>query len=186
MKQSVGYSLLELMISLAITGVLSATALPAIANLIQSQSQLATAYNLINDINSARQAAISYQRKIIYCGSDDGKTCSKKWSKMTLIFINNDDNNKTLGDEDILLNSRNSARNHSSFSWRAFKNKSYLAFLPSGFTDYQNGSFTICPADKDPRYAKQIIINTAGRTRFARDNDNNGVANDANGDDLEC
>lgn len=186
MKQSIGYSLLELMVSLAIMSLLSVTALPAIANFVQSQSQLSTSYGLINDINWARQAAVSYQRKITYCGSNDGKRCSKTWSKMTLTFINNDNDNKTLGEDDQLLNSRRATNNHTFFSWRAFKNKSYLVFLPNGFTDYQNGSFTLCPSDKNASHAKQIILNTAGRTRFSRDTDNNGVVNDASGSDLAC
>jgi len=186
MKQLHGYSLLELLISLTIMSLLSVTALPAIANLIQSHSQLSTSYGLINDINWARQAAVSYQKKITYCGSNDGTSCTKTWSKMTLTFINNDDDNRTLGENDQLLNSRRAANKRTHFSWRAFKNKSYLVFLPSGFTDYQNGSFTLCPFDKDAAYAKQIILNTAGRTRFARDTDNNGIVNDASGNDLEC
>jgi len=105
---------------------------------------------------------------------------------MTLTFINNDNDNKTLGEEDQLLNSRRAKKDRTLFSWRAFKNKSYLVFLPNGFTDYQNGSFTLCPFDKNASNAKQIILNTAGRTRFARDTDNNGVVNDANGNDLDC
>ena len=73
-----------------------------------------------------------------------------------------------------------------SMSWRAFRSRSYLQFNSKGYTAWQNGSFLYCPPDRDPRFARMVVLNAQGRARRARDRDGDGIAEDTRGRPLSC
>ena len=70
--------------------------------------------------------------------------------------------------------------------WRSFQNRAYIRFKPNGSTDWQNGSFTYCPADGDLQLAKGIIINVQGRVAKSADRNLDGVDEDSRGRPLRC
>jgi len=56
---------------------------------------------------------------------------------------------------------------------------------PNGYTRYQNGTFTYCPKE-GLKYARAIILNAAGRMRYSKDSDNDGINEGADGKPLRC
>jgi hypothetical protein len=50
----------------------------------------------------------------------------------------------------------------------------------------QNGTFKLCPADNDAKYARAVVISKTARVRRPKDSDGDGVYDDANGKALVC
>ncbi|MCP3673585.1 MAG: hypothetical protein GY829_03815, partial [Gammaproteobacteria bacterium] len=87
--------------------------------------------------------------------------------------------------DDIFLTKFEKFPDEDTIYWRAFQNKQYLQMSPLGYTRFQNGTFTYCPRE-GLKYARGIIINAAGRVRFTKDEDGDGIDEGANGKSLRC
>jgi type IV fimbrial biogenesis protein FimT len=81
-----GFTLLELMVVIAIAGVLMAMALPSFQNTLRS-NRLATTTNQLNAaIALARSEAIKSTQAAGLCPSADGTTCGADWNAGWLIW----------------------------------------------------------------------------------------------------
>ncbi len=188
MKLTKGFTLIELLAVLSIIGIITSFGLPAFFNILENQKATSTTHQLYRYLNYARTEAISKNQVISVCGSIDNKTCSKKkdWSDQSvLIFIDNDQDGQ-IGKDNQIIKTTNFRLEPESLIWRSFRNKSYLQWLPSGMTHYQNGNFTYCPPSKNPRHAKSIIMNAAGRMYFGSDKNNDGIPEGRNGKNIQC
>jgi type IV fimbrial biogenesis protein FimT len=65
-----GFTLLELMVVLAITAILTAVAIPSFSNLIQSNAVSVNANILLSDLRFARSEAIRRGGSVVMCRSD--------------------------------------------------------------------------------------------------------------------
>jgi len=70
--------------------------------------------------------------------------------------------------------------------WRAFQSRPYLQIEPSGFMRHQSGNFTWCPASRNARFARQLVVNATGRVRLSQDTDGDGIHEDSAGNPLHC
>ncbi|MGH8037146.1 MAG: GspH/FimT family pseudopilin [Stenotrophomonas sp.] len=85
-RRSKGFTLVELMITLVVMGVVAAIAFPSFQNLIRS-SRAATAHNeLIGMVNLARNDAIRNNQGGVVCGSSNGTTCNGQWGVGIMTF----------------------------------------------------------------------------------------------------
>ena len=180
-----GFTLIEILIVLLVLAILVNLSLPALSQSVQrNQAQVA-----INEINRAisltRFTAINDGVLTTLCRSEDGQNCGGQWHQGFIIFtdINAD---KIINGSDRLVRVFPQLTDSGTLKFRAFQNKQYLQMTPQGFTNYQNGNFTYCPASNDPTLAQQVIINRSGRTYFARDKDGDGIKEGANGKALSC
>ena len=87
-------------------------------------------------------------------------------------------------DEELLKTGR--AGEGYRLSYRAFGSSVHLRFTPLGFTLAHNGTFKLCPADNDPRYARALIVSKTARFRLSGDRDGDDIHEDASGDALAC
>lgn len=81
--RAAGFTLIELMITLVVLGVVMAIAVPGFTGMINS-SRLATQANeVVTGIQIARSEAIRLNRLVTFCGSTDGATCvaAGDWSQ---------------------------------------------------------------------------------------------------------
>ena len=69
-----GFTLLELMIVVAIGGVLAMIAVPALRDTLQNTRQSSAVGLLVNDLNQARGEAIKRNRRVIMCVRDPAGT----------------------------------------------------------------------------------------------------------------
>ena len=182
-----GYTLLELLITLALTAVLLQMAIPGMRALLAGQRASAASNAIIAAIALARSSAIVHRNHVVVCPRQSSQRCGGRadWANGALIFADTDGNRRFDAGE-LLYGSLPAFESGASLVWRSFRNRSYLLFTPAGVTDWQNGHFQYCPADGNPRFARQIIINAVGRTRLARDKDGDGVAETARGAPLRC
>lgn len=133
----------------------------------------------------ARSYAIDEAMTVTFCRSISGLQCGGAWDDGAIIFTDfNED--RTLNGDDRLIFRLQSHDVEGQLSFNSFQNRQYLQINSRGFTKYQNGNFTFCAADGDPTKHRQIILSLTGRTRFARDEDGDGVVENSQGNPLNC
>ena len=180
-----GFTLTDLLVSLAIVAILAGWAIPGFNFFLTSQRSSATINQFAGAIALARSAAIVNRKHVIFCPAA-GSTCGRRntWHEGAMVFA--DDNRNRRLDVGESLYARLPGFDHGRVEWRSFRNRSYLRFRGYGLTDWQNGNFKYCPEGGDARHARLLILNYAGRTRSAPDRNGNGIPEGANGRDISC
>lgn len=181
-----GFSVVELIITLAVAGILGGMAVPALREVVADQRSAAVLNTLIGAIAHARALAIDGHRVVTLCPAQ-GRRCAGRdeWHLGALIYFD-DDRNGHRGANEHIVSALPALTQGQRIYWRSFRNRSYLQFTPRGYTDWQNGHFLYCPQDGSARQARVVIINAAGRTRPGRDRDGDRVVEDARGQPVAC
>ncbi len=187
MQKPLGFTLAEMLVTVAVVGILSGLALPAFRTFVERNRSVVALNQLVGSLQGARHAAVSLRTTVTLCPSATDVDCGERdtWHLGTLIFADRNANGRREADEHVLRwlpGFDTGARIY----WRSFRNRSYLQIRPTGLTDWQNGNLLYCPADGDAHFARQVIINAQARPRTAPDANHDGIAEDANGQPLRC
>ncbi|WP_324997127.1 GspH/FimT family pseudopilin [Salinisphaera sp.] len=83
-----GFTLLELMVTLAVAAVLLTIAIPSYRGLVQRNALTAQVNDLVGDLNYARSQAITRGKSVYLCTSADGNTCENRgnWSQGWIVY----------------------------------------------------------------------------------------------------
>ena len=160
MRETKGFTLLELVISLGIMAILLGLAISLNSNLIAYYRRDVAAKRLLSVLNATRSAAISRGQFVTLCPSEDKKTCDGDWQHSLLIFIDTRADGNIARDNAILHIDNKLA--YGQLKLHAFPTSRYFRFAPNGFPDNQNGSFTFCYKNK----GWKVIVNRLGRIRL--------------------
>ncbi len=89
MKKYSGFTLIELMITLFIVGILLAVGVPSLKTFMQGNQLVAATNELISALHLARSEAIKINARVSICESSDGKTCanSGSWKEGWIVFV---------------------------------------------------------------------------------------------------
>lgn len=180
-----GFSLLELLLALSLAALIAAAAIPAWQQLLDRSRATAEINRLIATIQYARSQAVHRRQTVTLCPADGQLGCGGDWARGIIVFADGNSDGRR-DSNDPLLRVTPALRSGSSLSWRSFGSGAYLRFRSSGMTLYQNGTFIYCPPDKNPHYARAVIINRAGRPRQGRDTNGNRIAERSGDRDIRC
>ncbi|MES2626417.1 MAG: GspH/FimT family pseudopilin [Pseudomonadota bacterium] len=180
-----GFTLIELMFSVATVAVLATISVPGLNSMLQENAAEALLNDLARTMNKARASAVFQGQTVTMCRSKDKQGCNGNWHDGILVFLD-PDGNHVLKSSDEILHITAGASLPGTLILRSFPNKQYLQFTAMGVINNQTGNFTWCPADKNPRLAQQLIFNITGRVRFAVDADGDGIKEGADGAPLSC
>ena len=101
-----GFTLLELMVVIAMMGVLMAVGIPSFRAMLITNEVADTTNELMLSLRKARAEAISSGRKTIVCSSTDGQTCSGaagNWNQGWLVMVDrNIDGNYLIANDELL------------------------------------------------------------------------------------
>lgn len=184
MNKEHGMTLVELMITMVILSILITVAVPSFGNMIKRSEVTGEINKILSLLALARSESIKKSRVVTLCMSSDHAECGGDWEDGWLLFVdNNKDGSRDAGEEVLRYGQ---VEQDFKLSYRAFGSSDHLRFTPMGFTLSHNGSFKLCPADNDPRYARVLIISKTARTRLSRDSDGDGIYEDAAGRPLTC
>lgn len=89
MKKYSGFTLIELMITLLVVGLLLLVGIPSLKTFMQSNQLVAATNELISALHVARSEAIKLDTRVSICDSSDGKKCggTGDWSNGWIVFI---------------------------------------------------------------------------------------------------
>ncbi len=156
MNRDQGFTLIELMITLALLAIVANIAVPALDDLITRNRQQALMEQVASVLNNARAEAILQRRTIEVCGSNDGKTCSANWANGWLV--------RTSDDRVLQLTQLPS---HDALRWKGFQHS--IRFRGNGSTPTGNGRFYQCHKQE---VAWQLVLNRQGRLKQSTAADN--------------
>lgn len=179
-----GYSLIELMIAVCITAILSSLALPALQAVYQRINDENQLGQLLQTLEQAEREAIVRRLTVAVCGSQNQKSCSGHWATGMLIFADIDADG-VIHQQSQILAVKQSRTTEGTLHWRAFPFYHPVAeFYPTGLLQSDNGTFWYCHrAATKPVWA--VTINKFGMVRAIHPN-RKGQITDAHGRLLSC
>lgn len=101
-KKCHGFTLIELMIALAVAAILMAAAMPSMSALV-ARNQLASASNeVVAHLNLARTEAVNRGRTAGICGSSDGFSCDGAWAQGYAVWVDTNRNDVVDAPDEII------------------------------------------------------------------------------------
>jgi len=180
MHKKHGFTLIEMMIALAIVALLLTVVAPNVTTILQQNRVAADINSISAAAQFARFTAVDEQVDVTLCPTANYSTCSGNWSDAKMVFIDNDGNGSRNGTETLLTTAD------------AVSSTNTLAGISGVLTFAANGSvsqaatITICPNGGEASQASALIVNLYGRVATASDNDDDGVKEDRQGNALTC
>ena len=155
-----GFTLIEIMIAVAVLAVLLAIALPSYSSAVHraDSNKLLTA--LVGSITQARGAAMNYDSDALLCPSHDGASCSgaTEWHYGWLVGVDrNGDNSIGAGEMVIAKQDAFVERVH----MLSTSGRTRLQFQPYGSNAGSNVTFTLCDA-RGASGATAYVLNNNG------------------------
>lgn len=156
-----GFTLIELMVTIAVAAVLLTVAVPNFVMFLQNNRQVAQANELSGMLNFARSEAVKRGSVVRVCSRLNDTTCAGGliWDAGYLVFLDPDNN----GIPDVPLDViRIRAPMEGNNTMRA--GRAAIAFQTNGFSAGSNTTFRICDT-RGTANGRAVVINNQGRTR---------------------
>ncbi len=104
MKKNSGFTLIELMVTIAIVAISAALAYPSFASLISSNRAATGANELIASLTLARSEALRHPGGVAICASKDGDSCGgdATWTDGWMVWVDTDGNGSYSAADEVL------------------------------------------------------------------------------------
>jgi type IV fimbrial biogenesis protein FimT len=168
---SLGFTLLEALVVLAVLAVLTGMAAPAMTGLRQQHRLQAQAEDLLGSLMLARSQALRQQQRVTVCARALDERCASPgvWSQGWLVFVDGNANAQLDAQETVL-------QKHDALpqGWQLEGNSwvsRYVSYGPDGRSQmitggFQSGTLTLCsPAASQ---AWQLVLNALGKPRLVK------------------
>jgi len=157
MKREAGTTLMELMVSLIIMGLVLSLSLPSLQRLVTSQRLTSAANDTLALLLQARSSSL-VQGDIVICIKNSD--CNDHSPGPGLMAFH--DSNKNLKHdtgENIVAETGDTKQIQ--WQWKSFRGKPWFRYKATGKGYYQNGSFYVCLKNA----GKRVVVNWVGRPR---------------------
>ena len=188
MKKHAGFTLTELMITLAIVGILLTVGVPSLKTFMQGNQLIATTNELISALHIARSEAIKLNSRVSICDSSDGKTCALTgdWSNGWIVFVDFDGNLVNNGAACAAINTDCLLRVHDGFTDSQLSVSGIEDFTSNPIQSFtftargmpkdvsgvlESGVFSICSFDASDNVigSRAVVLSLSGRVRISDD-----------------
>ena len=181
-RNNLGFTLIELMVSISIIAILMVVALPNLSDyLIKSRvdNEISKLQRLIL---SARNTAINSGRNVTLCPLSSSNVCGSNWQGELSVFSNVSDNTKFNSATEQLIKIREKISNNDTLTF----SQTSLVYSPTGrLLSGKNSLFTYCPT-ANKKLARGINISLSGRIYASQDTDNDNKDEDRLGNEFSC
>ena len=162
-RPATGWTLIELLIAVAILGILGGIAVSSLSSFMQAARSSAAHTELLATLTKARGAATVHERDVRVCPSADGSTCadSYHWEQGWIVYVDANNNNRK-DSADVIIGGYpklgEGVRVVTSTGRRT------IEFQPSGGNGGSNATFTFCDR-RGPSKAQAFAMSNAGGLR---------------------
>lgn len=194
-----GFSLVELLIALAVASILVGIGAPSIGVVIQNQRMEKTLGDAARSVFAARSESAKSGDSVTVCARETDTQCGLDWNNGLLVFRDNTivrtetQAVRDLDDEilriipahehDVVLAAMASTDRTSAGAYTP----SFVRFEPDGRSNWKNGTFYVCD-DRGTDFVTALHITISGNIRPARQQttDSGKTTRDVFGRDLSC
>lgn len=155
-----GFTLLELLVSIAVAAVLLGIAVPSYLSIVQRNTIAANVNDLVGALNYARSEAVARGRSVYLCPSLDQERCTtqKNWNQGWIVFAPEAGENSPTPDNRLRVQSELAQTIDIRYSRPA---GTPLEFDANGFALKSDGVFVVRAANEN--IETRIRIATSGR-----------------------
>ena len=170
-KYNSGFTLIELMVTIAIAAIVLGIAIPSFSSTITSNRLTTSANELVTALNLARSEAVKRGQHVVV------RKTNTNWENGWQVFVDID--RSTSAKENVLdagtdIQLRVYSALPGSYTLRGNNNfVNFIRYQPDGRSS-NIGSFAVCDGSNITR-AKLIIVNAVGRVRQGADADHDGI-----------
>lgn len=157
-----GFTLVELVATVAVLAIVLAMALPSFRALRERQQALAAFHSLTVALAAARMAAIQRGRPVTVCPSADGRHCRDDlaWDEGWLVYADPQRQPQPADDAAILWVEQ---RKPGGIAVRSTLGRHRVRYQPTGLSGGNNLSLRLC--SRDGRHLGNVVVSLAGRAR---------------------
>lgn len=186
LKNQRALTLIELLLVLTIAGILLQSALASFQNTLASARSGAALRGISSLFAVARQQALLERTPITVCAVDRTGRCQRSWTgeHQITVFLDRNRNRSHDATEPAYRELRWPMVG-GELSWRASLGRPYIVFEETGGT-WQNGTLYYCPANRDSRQARALVLSHSGRSYLTTDSNGDGLREDRLGRNLRC
>lgn len=160
--KSLGFTMMELIVTISIVSILVGIALPSFTSIISSTRLTTYANELVASLNLARSEAV---KRGVQVSIRRKGNASQNWDSGWDIFTDMDGDG-VLDAADTLLKTYPALTNGFTLRTGTAGYQDFAAYLPSGLSFSSIGdTFRLCASPADSANARAIVINAVGRTK---------------------
>lgn len=166
-----GFTLVELLVTLAVGAILLAITIPSYAFFINASRLTVVTNNLVSTLHLVRSEVIKRGTRVTVCKASNPTATvpacdmTAGWHQGWLVFVDGG-NRGVLDNQDELIKIEQDELHGASISTTNFSN--YVSYLPSGMSqgpnNLGNGTFEICLEHMQ----RKVILTVTGRIRSSR------------------
>lgn len=196
-KRALGFTIVELMVAVAVMAILVAIAAPNFSDMLKANRVQSISRDLYSQLNYARSEAVSRRKTIMFCHSSNGTSCGGTWSNGWVICLANSTTAPTDCGTSLTKYLLRVYKDVGNNTLSVVDNagtpvaQDYFYFSSSGVVTGSASSgmsFTakICESTNTAKYARAILITPAGQILDSSQDTSTGIYQDAKQGDLVC
>jgi len=182
-RKAHGYTIIELMIAIAIVGILAVMALPSLSNFIVKMRVDNEVTEMQRLLLTARNIAINTGKNTTVCPLQGG-ICTANWQNEISVFTNDTNilaTNNTFAAPDELVKIKGAIKAGDRLQFTSIS----VIYSPAGRLITAAGSFNYCPQNANDN-SRGINLVISGRSYLSSDTDNDDKDEDRNNNEITC
>jgi len=196
-----GFTIIELMVSIAVLGVITAIAMPSLSEFLIKMRVDNEIAQLQRMVLTARNTAINLGQNVTLCPLNGSNNCTNNWADELTVFVDLDQDNVfepnaivavaaapgvpavSAVAAEIRIKVKKAVNTADTLNYAAVTR---ITFAPTGLlVGNLNGTFSYCP-NGHSELNRAVIISASGRAYQSSDTDNDGEDEDRNNNAITC
>ena len=152
-----GFTLIEVIIVLAVSSIILSVAVPSFLNIIASNRVVTASNELITVLNLAKSEAVRGGKNTVLCKTENGSDCSTEgqWNSGWILFSDSNDDH-IIDDDERIIRIQTEIDDSLNFT---FRTGNYIRFYPNGRMN-ESGRFCFNNAYRQENSRAVIITQT--------------------------
>lgn len=167
-KRHIGFTLIELVTTLAVATVLISMAVPGVNTFLMNSRQSSSVNELVSAMHLARSTAVTKNTRITVCISSDGDDCENgNWNQGWIVFTDTD-SDQSVDAGEVIIGAGGAIRG---LTIESTEFSRFFMYRPNGrvmnaTVNANSGEFIVCDS-RGVEHVRVIIVDSAGRPRLS-------------------